>query len=150
MAEYQFVLFSLNNELCGVDTLQVQEIVKCNTLEKSDSMPQYADGLVNVRGEIIPVVDLNRKFELSDAESEKMSKVIISFVNKNFVGFAVNDVLGIVKLNDTDINPAHEVISKTKRSYLKGIGRSGDKLISILDLSKLLDDGEFVNKAAAD
>jgi len=142
MGEMQTVIFSLNDELFGVDTSQVQEIVKYQEIVKVPQMPDFVDGLLNLRGKVVPVVNLNKRFELGETDIGKKTKIIITKIDENLAGFIVNDVSEIIKLSEEDIEMPPEIIHKTGNSYLQGVGKKDGKLISILDLSRILNVNE--------
>ncbi len=145
MEGMQIVVFTLNDEVCGVDTTQVKEIVMYETLTKMPKMPQFIDGIINLRGMVVPVVNLNKRFDLGNTEITKKTKIIITDLSGKLVGFIVNDVSEIIKLPAESIENTPEIIRKIDNSYLKNVGKNGENLISILDLSTILTDTEIKN-----
>lgn len=145
MEGMQIVVFSLNDEICGVDTCQVKEIVKYEELSKMPKMPKFIDGVINLRGKVVPIVNLNRRFKLGDMGVTKKTKIIITDLEGKLIGFIVNDVFEIIKLSPEDIEATPELIKKVYNDYLKCVGKKGEKLISILDLSTILTDSEIKN-----
>ncbi|NLL04633.1 MAG: purine-binding chemotaxis protein CheW [Clostridiaceae bacterium] len=139
----QIVVFTLNDEICGVETTQVKEIVKYESTTKMPNMPKFIDGVINLRGTVVPVVDLNKRFALGNMEITKKTKIIINDIEGKLVGFIVNDVSEITKIPAQDIEDTPEIIKKIDNSYLKNVGKKGEKLISILDLSTVLTDTEL-------
>lgn len=142
MAEVQLVVFSLNNEQCGADTLQVQEIVKYQEATKIPEMPKFIEGIINLRGKVVPVINLNKRFELGETAITGSTKIIVTKINESYVGFMVNDVSEIIRLNDEEIEVTPEIIQKTGSTYLRGVGKKGQQLISILDLPAILTHNE--------
>lgn len=143
MSELQAVVFSLNNQLCGVDTSQVQEIIRYQDVIKIPDMPQFVDGIINLRGKVVPVINLNKRFGLGETGITKKTKIIITQINGTLAGFIVNDVSEIVKFSEEDIEMTPGVVLNNANTYLKNIGKKGDMLISMLDLSKILSDSEI-------
>ena len=143
MAELQVVVFSLNNEFCGVDTSQVQEIVKYQEVTKVPRMPKFIEGLINLRGKVVPVINLNTRFELGKSDITKKTKIIITNLNNSPVGFIVNDVSEIIKLLDEDTEVPPELIQKAGNEYLRSVGKKDGKLISILNFDRILTDTEI-------
>ncbi|TYQ13341.1 UNVERIFIED_CONTAM: purine-binding chemotaxis protein CheW [Acetivibrio alkalicellulosi] len=139
----QIVVFSLNEEICGVDTSQVKEIVQYEKLAKMPKMPNFIDGIFNLRGMVVPVVNLNGRFRLGNTEITKKTKIIIIEIEKKLIGFIVNDVIEILPLAAESIENTPEIIKKSYNCYLKYVGKKDGKLISILDLSNILTDDEF-------
>jgi len=143
MEGMQIVVFSLNDGICGVDTSQVKEIVKYEEVTKMPKMPKFIEGVINLRGNVVPIVNLNKRFRLGDTEITKKTKVIITHIDGKFIGFLVNDVYEIISLSSEDIEETPDLIRKVYNDYLKCVGKKGDKLISILDLSIVLTDSEL-------
>ncbi|HOM02691.1 MAG TPA: chemotaxis protein CheW [Acetivibrio sp.] len=143
MEGMQIVVFSLNDEICGVDTSQVKEIVKYEEVSKMPRMPKFIDGVINLRGKVVPIVNLNKRFRLGDMEVGKKTKIIITDIEDKLIGFVVNDVFEIIRLSADDIEPTPDIIKKVYNDYLKCVGKKDGKLISILDLSIILTDSEI-------
>lgn len=143
MEGIQVVVFTLNDEVCGVETTQVKEIVKYESVTKMPDMPNFVDGVISLRGAVVPVVNLNKRFGLGETEITKKTKIIINDVEGKLIGFIVNDVSEIIKIPAEDIEETPELIRETHNSYLKNVGRRGEELISILDLSAVLTDTEI-------
>jgi len=142
MEGIQIVVFTLNDEVCGVETTQVKEIVKYESITKMPDMPKFIDGVISLRGTVVPVVNLNKRFGLGDTEITKKTKIIINDIEGKLVGFIVNDVSEIIKIPAEDIENTPDLIRDTHNVYLKNVGKKGDQLISILDLSAILTDTE--------
>lgn len=143
MSETLIVIFSLNNELCGVETSQVQEIVKYQTASKVPDMPLYIEGIINLRGKTVVLVDLNRRFGLGETAFLDKTKIIVSRVRDLDIGFIVNDVSEIVRFAEDEIDTAPEIIRRTGNEHLMSVGKKGDRVISILDLNKIMKEEEI-------
>lgn len=143
MSETLIVIFSLNNELCGVETSQVQEIVKYQTASKVPDMPLYIEGIINLRGKTVVLVDLNRRFGLGETAFLDKTKIIVSSVRDLDIGFIVNDVSEIVRFAEDEIDTAPEIIRRTGNEHLMSVGKKGDRVISILNLNKIMKEEEI-------
>ncbi|HHX18220.1 MAG TPA: purine-binding chemotaxis protein CheW [Clostridium sp.] len=143
MKEMQIVVFTLNGEVCGVDASQVKEIVKFEGLTKMPKMPKFIDGILNLRGIVVPVVNLIKRFNLGNEEITKKTKIIIIEVEEKLIGFIVDDVTEILKLSSQNIESTPDIIQKSYNHYLEYVGKKDDKLISILDLTNVLTDTEL-------
>lgn len=143
MEGIQVVVFTLNDEVCGVETTQVKEIVKYESITKMPDMPKFIDGVISLRGTVVPVVNLNKRFGLGETEITKKTKIIINDIEGKLIGFIVNDVSEIIKIPAQDIENTPDLIKETHNSYLKNVGRRGEELISILDFSAILTDTEI-------
>ncbi|MCX8130154.1 MAG: chemotaxis protein CheW [Clostridia bacterium] len=142
MAELQVVVFSLNNDMCGADTLQVKQIVKYQNVTKVPQMPKFVEGMINLRGSVIPLINLNKRFDYGETEINKKTKVLISEINGKLVGYIVNDVIELIKLSNEEIEVLPEILVRTGNTYLKCIGKKGDRIISVLDLAGILTETE--------
>jgi purine-binding chemotaxis protein CheW len=140
--ENQVVVFSLNNQMCGVDTSQVQEIIRCQDIVKVPDMPDFIDGIINLRGKVVPIVNLNMRFELGETKITDNTKIIVTNINDILTGFIVNDVTGILRFSEEEIENTPAILLNGKNPYLKGVGKKDDMLISMLDLGKILTEGE--------
>ncbi|HHW49218.1 MAG TPA: purine-binding chemotaxis protein CheW [Clostridiaceae bacterium] len=142
MNEIHIVTFQLNNLVFGAEALQVKEIKKYKDVASLPEMPEYIHGIINLRGIEVPVVNLNEKFKLGVSEINKKTKILITQVEDMHIGFAVNDVYEILKFTEEEIDSVPRGLLDKSNSYLKYIAKRGEKLISVVDLSKVLDDRE--------
>lgn len=138
MADIQVVVFALNNELCSVEASIVYKIEKYSEVSLIPQMPEYIAGIYNLRGKVVPVVDLNKRFNTGDSEITKKTKIIITQQGDQLLGFMVNNVLEILNLEDSSIDRSEVILKVNNQKYIKGIGRKGDKLFSIIDLNEIL------------
>ena len=144
MHELQAVLFSLNNEICGVESEEVYKIERYQGFAENQEVPSFTNGVVELRGVKIPVMDLNVRFGIGKTTATKKTKIIITLVGETLIGFLVNDVFEIAKFSETDIENAPESISKSgSGKYLKMVAKRDDKVISILKLSMILTQDEL-------
>ncbi|ACM61178.1 purine-binding chemotaxis protein CheW [Caldicellulosiruptor bescii] len=132
----QYVIFNVGDYSFGVDILEIVEIIKPNKIVKVPSMPQYVEGIIDVRGTSVPVYNLAKRLEIkSKAETQK---IIIVELSKFQLGFLVDDVSEILKIEDDKIEKANESIRGIKRKFIDSIARVGDDMIIILDLKSVL------------
>jgi len=141
--EMQIVVFTLIGEICGVDASQVKEIVKFEGLAKMPKMPKFIEGIINLRGMVIPVVNLSKRFSAGELEVTKKTKIIIIEAGEKLIGFIVDDVTEILKLSSQNIEATPDIIQKSYNHYLEYVGKKGEKLISILNLANILTDAEL-------
>jgi len=142
MSEQQIVIFRLNGQLFGAEASQVFQIIKYQEVSKMPGMPNFMEGVFNYRGIVLPIISLNKRFELGDNEISKKTKVIVSKIQDKYAGFIVNDVTEIKNFAEEDIAPA-PVIGGQTVSFLKKVAKNGNQLISIIDLEKVLEDSEI-------
>lgn len=145
MSEMQIVVFSLNNETCGVESSQVQEIIKYQETARVPRMPKFIEGLISLRGKVVPVVNLNARFDMGKTEITKKTKIIITKLKEGYIGFIVNDVSEIIKLVEEEMELPPEIVKEAGNTFLKSIGKKGDKIISVFNLERILTDNEIKN-----
>lgn len=133
----QLVCFMFADEEYAVDITNVQEVIRIPKITHIPQMPDFTLGIINIRGNIIPVFDLRKKFGLHEKEADDQSKIIIVNVNNSKICFLVDKILNNVKITTSSIVPTPNVKMKIKRECIKGIGKFEDRMIIILDLFKL-------------
>jgi len=147
MAELQFVVFKLGREEYGVNIMQVQEIGPYQEPVKVPNTPDFVEGVMNLRGSVIPVLSLKKRFNIAGQElTENTRSIVINFGDKQ-IAFIVDDASEVLTLDAADIQETPEIIAGVERKYITGIGKKGDRLLIILDLSFLLDEREKVQIA---
>lgn len=143
MDDMQAVLFKLNEIACGADSSQVQEIVKQQEISRVPNMPRFIEGIINLRGKVVPIVNLNRRFDLGETPVTKKTKIIITRINDSYIGYIVNEVSEITKFTSDNLELPSEVLRKINNTYIKCVGIKDEKLIIILNLSAILTDSEL-------
>ncbi|HWR60647.1 MAG TPA: chemotaxis protein CheW [Clostridia bacterium] len=147
MAEMQFVVFKLGREEYGVNIMQVQEIGPYQEPVKVPNTPDFVEGVMNLRGNVIPVLSLKKRFNIKDQElTENTRTIVINFGDKQ-IAFIVDDASEVLTLDTADIQDTPEIIAGLERKYITGIGKRGDRLLIILDLSFLLNEQEQMQLA---
>lgn len=140
MAEKQYVVFELEAEEYGIDILNIHEInrLKEISISKVPKTPDFIEGIINLRGEVVPVIDLRKKFSLDAKAIEKESRIVIVKLKNKVVGLLVDSVSHVITLSDEDISPPPEEV-KVNSEYIVGLGKKNDRMIFILDIYKILD-----------
>jgi purine-binding chemotaxis protein CheW len=146
--DQQFLTFNLAEEYYGVDILKVQEIKGYTTVTKIPNTPDYLKGVLNLRGTIVPIVDLRMKFGMGVTEPTSFTVVVVVNVRNRVMGFLVDAVSDVLDLNAKDIQPPPELGSTVDITFVAGIGNSNDHLVTLLDIDRVLTDDEV--KAVAD
>ena len=136
----QFLTFQLGEELYGVDILRVQEIKGYTTVTKIPNTPDYIKGVLNLRGTIVPIVELRTTFGMPTIDYTMFTVIVVVVVRDRIMGLVVDSVSDVLNIAKKDIQPPPEFGAKVDVSVLSGIGKSGDKLISLLDIDRLLID----------
>jgi len=142
-AENQFLTFKVADEEYGVDVLKVQEIIRYREPTKMPNAPDIVKGVINFRGEVIPMVDLRKKFNLELIDYDDFTVVIILEVKSKIVGIIVDMVSDMLSFNDEDIQTNLEFGSHVDMRFIKGMARLEDRLIILLYLDKLLSFEEY-------
>jgi purine-binding chemotaxis protein CheW len=138
----EFLTFKLGGEEYGIDILKVQEIRGYEAVTRIANAPAFIKGVVNLRGVIVPIVDLRVKFELGDARYDAFTVVIILNVAGRVVGAVVDSVSDVLELDDTQIKPAPEFNSLLDAGYITGLGTvesgEGERMLILVDIERLM------------
>ncbi len=138
MANQQFVIFDLNNESFGIAITQIREIIKPVEIFKVPDTPTYIEGLINLRGKVHTVFNLRKKLNLPPKEIDDTAKIIIVSYNDMPIGFIVDEVNEIIRVEDESIEPAPQSISSVNVKFISGVAKVDDKIILIFDLQNAL------------
>jgi purine-binding chemotaxis protein CheW len=136
--ERQLVVFHLGAELYGVDISRVHEIIRMQSVTRVPRSPEFVEGVINLRGKVIPVVDLRRRFGLTIAEHTRASRVVVVELGDQVVGIVVDGVSEVLRINPATIEPPSPVVAGIDSEYLHGIAKLSDRLIILLDLDRIL------------
>ncbi len=137
-AERQLVVFDLASESYGVDIDAVREIIRMQTITKVPRTPEFVEGVINLRGKVIPVVDLRKRFRLSIAEQSADNRIVVVDIGGQDIGVIVDAVTEVLRIFDDSIEPPSAAITTTESDYLMGIAKVEDSLIILLDLECVL------------
>lgn len=138
--EIQLVVFRLRDEEFGVDIKQVREIVRMMAITHLPEAPGFIEGVINLRGQVIAVIDLARQFELSaQKELPKSARIVVVEVKDQTIGMIVDEVPEVLRISTDSIEPTPEVIqTEIRQDYIKGVGKMEDRLLILVDLEKVL------------
>ncbi len=145
--EMQLVVFDLASEYYGVDIGDVREIIRMQTVTRVPGAPPFVEGIINLRGQVIPVVDLRKRLELEVSEQTADSRIVWVTINDQDVGVIVDAVTEVLRIPLASIEPPSSMVSSVDSDYLRGIAKLEDRLIILLDMSKVLAmiDGQLVS-----
>ncbi len=145
----QLAVFQLAGEEFGVDIMQVQEIIRMPGITRIPQSPAYVEGIINLRGKIIVVIDLDTRFNMSSKELDDNSRIIVVEIGETVVGMVVDSVSEVIRLPAANVEPAPEMITtKIHADYLKGVGKIDDRLLILLDLENVLSEEEMAHVSA--
>jgi len=141
--ELQVVGFRIGNETFGVRIGAVREIVRVPEITAVPSAPETIEGVINLRGKIIPVMDLRKRFGQSDIQPDKKNRILVVELEGKLVGLIVNAASEVLKISPSEIEPPGNVFAEGESSYVTGVGKLKGRLIILLDIAKLLHRPEF-------
>jgi purine-binding chemotaxis protein CheW len=141
-AEEQLVIFSLGDESYGVCIEAVNTIIRLPDITCVPHAANYIKGVINLRGVIVPVIDLRIRFELSTLEETKATRVVVVEDNGILVGMIVDAVTETLRLPSANIEPLSPIVASIDSHYIRGVGKLGDRLIILLSLDKVLQKGD--------
>lgn len=144
MAEKQYVVFKLDDGEFGIDIMNVQEISPYEKATPLPNTPKFMEGVINYRGNVIPIINLKKRFLLGEVQNDKDTRIIVINLNDKEVGFVVDEASQTVRLDDKDIDAAPEIISGIDEKYIIGVGKLDEKrLLILIDLCKVLSGEEI-------
>jgi purine-binding chemotaxis protein CheW len=134
----QLVTFSIGGEEFGVEILTVHEIIRSMEITKVPNAPHFVEGVINLRGKVIPIVDLRRRFSLESRKHDKDTRIIVIEIKNMIIGFVVDSVSEVLRIPSSTVEPPPPVVAGIESEYISGVGKLEDKLLILLDLDKLL------------
>lgn len=139
----RWVTFRLDNEAYGINVMQVQEVLRVTEIAPVPGSPDYVLGIINLRGNVVTVIDARRRFNLAEREPDDASRIVIIEAEKQVVGILVDSVAEVVDLRASEIETAPNVGNEETSRYILGVSSRGDVLLILVDLNKLLSDEEW-------
>ena len=139
----EVLVFVLGKEEYGVDILKVQEIRGYDKVTPIPSAPEYLKGVVNLRGVIVPVIDMRVKFKLAEVRYDTFTVVVILRIAGRVIGLVVDGVSDVVRLTESEVKAAPQLGSVVDGSFIAGLATQGERMVLLLDIEKLLSSGEL-------
>ena len=137
--EIQLVSFKIGEEEFGVPISQVKEIVRLVHITPVPKAPSFIEGVVNLRGQILAVIDLAKRLQLKGKPRSEKTRIIVVELNNNTVGMIVDEVSEVLRLSKENFEAPPEIITtQIKQRYLKGVGKLGERLLILIDLNQVL------------
>lgn len=134
----QLVTFSIGEEEFGVDILRVREIIRMLEITRVPRAPEFVEGVINLRGSVIPIIDLRKRFRLTAKENDKDTRIVVISIDNMTVGFIVDSVSQVLRIPANTIEPTPPVVAGLDSEYIEGVGKLEDRLLILLDLDRLL------------
>jgi purine-binding chemotaxis protein CheW len=138
----QIVSFRLANEEYGVDIMRVQEIILMGQITKMPEVPDFICGLINLRGHVIPIVDLRKRFNLPVTENNEHTRIIVVNVASKTIGMVVDAVNEVLRINEDQIEPPPSSVAGIDHTYITGLVKFQDKLLILLSIENILSQEE--------
>lgn len=137
--EYQLVVFTIGKEEFGVEISQVREIVRLVQITYLPKAPAFIEGVVNLRGQILPVIDLAKKLGIVSNTRTEATRIIVVEVGGNTVGMIVDSVPEVLRLSSDCVDDVPQLVdTEVPEHYIRGVGKLKDRLLVLLDLNKIL------------
>ena len=141
--DLQVVGFRIGNETFGVRIGSVREIVRVPEITAVPSAPETIEGVINLRGKIIPVMDLRKRFGQSDVQPDKKNRILVVELENKLVGLIVNAASEVLRIAPSEIEAPGNLFAEGESGYVTGVGKLKGRLIILLDIAKLLHRPEF-------
>lgn len=139
----QLVTFKIGDEEFGVDILKVQEIIRMMPITKVPNAPAFVEGVINLRGKVIPVIDMRKRFGMAASAHNDQTRIEVMDLQGQVVGFVVDAVSEVLRIKESTVEPPPPVVAGIGSEYMRGVGKLEDRLLILLDLDKLLDEKEL-------
>lgn len=143
----QWVTFRLEGELYGINVIQVQEVLRVTEIAPVPGAPDYVLGIINLRGNVVTVIDTRRRFMLSEREIDDDTRIVIIEVKGQIVGLLVDGVAEVVYLRESEVESAPEVGNDESSKYIQGVVSRENGLLIMIDVNKLLSTDEWQDMA---
>ncbi len=143
----QYVVFDLGGEHYGIDIAAVEAIIKLQLITSVPRAPAFIEGVTNLRGKVLPVVDLRRRFNLPLGTTSKETRIVVVEMNGATVGMIVDGVSEVLQVSDEAVEPPSPIVMTIDSAFIRGIAKVGERLIILLDLSQVLNGQEQASLA---
>ncbi len=136
----QYIKIKMGDEMFGIDIKYIDNIVRMQSITRVPKVPAYIKGVINLRGEVIPVYNLRLKMGMQEVEETKKFRIIIIKMDGNYVGLIVDEVREVITLQNDLVEKVYRDPNEPTQNFLLGVGKDGDNLISLLDLNEVVAD----------
>lgn len=134
----QVVKFMIGKESFGIDIEHIQEIVTVPSITRVPDTPDFLEGVINLRGKIVSVVDLRKRLRFDATQRNKKNRTLVTEIDGRIVGLIVDEVSEVLRLNPETIEPPSEMVSSVGVEYITGVGKLEESIILLLDIQKVL------------
>jgi purine-binding chemotaxis protein CheW len=143
--EIQLVCFRVGAQMYALDIMRIKEVIKFQRLTPIPKAPLFIEGVINLRGAIIPVVDLRKRFDKGVADSDRDTRVIICALSGRIIGIMVDEVSEVRRYSRQEVWPAPQFLKGKGAEFFLGVCRRDEDLVMLLDLEKILSSGEKID-----
>ncbi|OHB28592.1 MAG: chemotaxis protein CheW [Desulfuromonadaceae bacterium GWB2_53_15] len=135
----QLVSFMLEEEEYGVEVLKVREIIRMPTITKMPNVPPHVEGIINLRGKVIPIISMRKRFGLIDNDNNNQTRIIIMDVVGSLTGFIVDAVSEVIRIHSSEIQPPPSIVlsSGIGQEFITGVFNHADRLLIIMDIDRM-------------
>lgn len=144
----QLVTFTISSEEFGLDILKVQEIIRTMEITRVPRAPEFVEGVINLRGKVIPIIDMRKRFGLEAKTHDSHTRIIVVEISATIVGFVVDSVSEVLRIQSNTVEPPPPIVSGVDSEYISGVGKLEDRLLILLDIDRLLSEAEQGNLSA--
>lgn len=134
----QLVTFKVGSEEFGIEIFSVKEIIRMLGITKVPQAPEFVEGVVNLRGKVIPIIDIRKRFGMDSLNHDKNTRIVVVEMENVLVGFVVDAVSEVLRIPADTVEPPPPVVAGIEAEYINGVGKLEDRLLIMLDLNKLL------------
>lgn len=140
----QWVTFKLDSEIYGINVMQVQEVLRLPEVAPVPGAPSHVMGIINLRGNVVTVIDTRNRFGLFQKEADDATRIIVTEVNNQVIGMLVDSVAEVVNLKGSEIETTPNLGEENESSkYIQGVHSRGDEILILIDVDKMLSEGEL-------
>lgn len=143
----KFVTFRLKDETYGINVMQVQEVLRVTEIAPVPGAAVFVLGIINLRGNVVTVIDTRTRFGLPTTEQDDASRIVIIEAEDQVIGILVDSVAEVVELRESEISPAPQTGNEENSRYIQGVVSREDDLLIVIDLNKLLNEEEWSEMA---
>ena len=143
MAGTQYVVFSINQQIFGIEILKIKEVLSFRKITPLPQVEEFVRGIINLRGAVIPVFDLREKFNLPAKEYTRFHVIIVVEIAGRIMGVIVDEISDVLEILPEEFQTTGNLPSNLRREYLKGVGKKQDKMIILMDIDRLLSPEEL-------
>lgn len=139
----QLVSFNLDQEEYGVEVLKVREIIRMNTITHMPNTPHYVEGIINLRGKVIPIISMRKRFGLMESDNDSHTRIMIMDIGGELMGFIVDSVSEVIRISGTEIQPSPSVAGGgIDQDCIAGVINMSERLLVLLDLDRMFSQEE--------